>query len=272
MPELPEVEVHRRPLAHWLTGRTVVSAGLRPAGMLPGTTAQSLRKHLALARFLAPVRRGKHLAIPVQDGGARYLHLGMTGHFSRRGTVDPVPRFHALTLILDDGHAVDFTDARRFSRMGWLPTADADHTPPFNALGPDLLDAPPSPAALMQLLRASRRPVKLVLMDQAVVAGLGNIHVVEALWRARIHPLRRADSLTLAEVRRLLTGIRQTFQLVLDDDDGETLPYVTQGAPNPFKVYDRYLETCPRCRKGGIARETHGGRSTYWCPVCQALE
>lgn len=269
MPELPEVEVHRRHLARWLTGRTVTRVELRPAGMLAGSSAQSLRKHLLHAQFASPLRVGKHLALPLVDDGALYLHLGMTGNLSRRRSTQPAPRFHALSLWLDDGNIVDFTDARRFSRMGFLTGDNVTTQPPFSALGPDLLNAPPSPAALCRILSPTKRPVKLALMDQALVAGLGNIHCAEVLWRARIHPECPANAITVPQARRLLNAIRWSFQRVLDDDDGETLPYITQGARNIFSVYEREGERCPRCKTGVIAKSAQGGRSTYWCPVCQ---
>lgn len=270
MPELPEVEVHRRHLDAWLAGHSLVELLFKPAGMLAGTTPASLETNLQGARFLAPLRRGKHLAVPVAGGGALYLHLGMTGHFSRRQGDEAVPRFQTLSLHLENGTVVDFTDARRFSKVGWLPDHDVTRYAPFNALGPDLLLSPPSAKELRDLLSRTQRPLKVALMDQGVVAGLGNIHASEALWRARIHPNRLGSSLTLVEARQLLAGIAATFQLVLQDDDGETLPYVTQGAPNPFSVYGREGERCARCRKGEIERAVQAGRSTFWCPVCQS--
>lgn len=271
MPELPEVELHRRHLEKWLAGRTVVDVEVRPAGLLDGNSAQSLKKRLKNVTFEKPVRVGKHIAVPSTKGGALYLHLGMTGNFSRRKAGEPEPRFRALSLFLDDDRVVDFTDARRFGTMGWLAGDDVRAAPPFNALGRDLLDDPPGPKEFLALLSTTKRPVKIALMEQSLVAGLGNIHAAEALWRAKIHPERPANSLGVDEVKRLLTGIRQTFKLVLDDDDGESLAYVEQGAVNPFKIYDRDGEKCPRCKRATIGKFTQGGRSTYVCPVCQPL-
>ncbi|MBI5498155.1 MAG: hypothetical protein HY904_24345 [Deltaproteobacteria bacterium] len=269
MPELPEVELHRRHLRGWLCGRVVVRAVVRPAGLLKGSTAGSMTRALRRVRFLEPTRLGKHLLLPTDGGAALYVHLGMTGHLSRRRAAEPAPRYAVMSLELDDGHVVDLTDPRRFSVVGMF--AAGCLPPPMAKLGPDLLDAPPTAAELVQILSRTGKAIKVALMEQERVAGLGNIHAAEALWRARIHPDLPARALTLPQARALLRGIRGTLDLVLQDDDGEAVYYVeVAGNPNPFRLYDREGEPCPRCR-GPIARDVHGGRSTYWCPRCQPL-
>ncbi|MEW5849758.1 MAG: bifunctional DNA-formamidopyrimidine glycosylase/DNA-(apurinic or apyrimidinic site) lyase [Myxococcota bacterium] len=269
MPELPEVELHRRHLEAWLAGHTVVDVKLKPAGLLGGVTAPQLIKRLTGAEMGVPLRRGKHLALPVASGGALYMHLGMTGHLTRRWADAPEPRFLTLSLLLDDGHAVELTDARRFSKLGWLKTTNIDEEEPFASLGPDLLTARPDAKALHALLQKRRTPIKLALMDQALLAGLGNIHAAEVLWRARIHPATPANTLDVKQAAALLKGIDATFKLVLDHDEGEGVTYVEEpGAPNPFKVYARDDEPCPRCKKK-IAGFTQGGRTTYFCAACQ---
>lgn len=270
MPELPEVELHRRHLDAWLPGRTVarVEAGARLV-MHQDQPFEALAAALE-GRRLGPVKRhGKHLFCTVASGGALYVHLGMTGHLSRRAEGAAEPRFRALSLVLDTGLRVELTDPRRFGAVGFFPRGMEDPEAPHAGMGPDLLFNPPTPEALCAFYARVSSPLKVALMDQARVAGLGNIHVAEALWRARISPRQRARDLTLPQAHALLTGIRETFDLVLGDDDGEGVAYVeVPGNANPFLVYDREGEPCPRCRTA-LMREVQGGRSTFFCPTCQ---
>jgi formamidopyrimidine-DNA glycosylase len=270
MPELPEVELHRRHLERWLVDHTVMSATVQPARLRPPASAGALGEALTGSRPGVPVRAGKHVAVPVSGPrpGALYVHLGMTGRWTRRRRGEAEPRFRVLSLTLSDGHVVDLTDARRFSCLGWLESGEAVDLGAALGLGPDLLTQVPFPAGLLGRLAGRRRGIKEVLMDQAVVAGLGNIHAAEALWRARIHPSLPARDLDLPGARALLRAIQATFRVVLDDDDGEGVAYVEEGAPNPFKVYGRAGRPCPRCH-GPVARYSQGGRSTYLCPACQ---
>lgn len=273
MPELPEVELHRRHLDIWMTGRTLVRVTLGARAKLRlGLTTQVLNRVAHQVPVTGVVRRGKHLFITRPDGGALYAHLGMTGHFSRRTSPQQAePRFLAWTFHMEDGCCVDFTDPRRFGGLAWLGAGMLDPRSPVHDLGPDLLTQAPTPEELVASFARVKTPLKVALMDQAHWAGLGNIHAAEALWRARVSPFQPARSLTLKQARALLQGIQQTFELVLNDDDGKGVAYVeVAGNPNPFLIYDREGEPCPRC-KTPITRHAQGGRSTYVCASCQPV-
>ena len=119
-------------------------------------------------------------------------------------------------------------------------------------------------------LAKTKRPLKIALMDQALIAGLGNIHAAEALWRAKVSPFVRADEITHAQATKLAAGIHAGIRFALDDASGaEEIVYVEEGGDNPFHVYDRGGDPCRRCRTT-IEKKTQGGRTTYWCPRCQA--
>lgn len=272
MPELPEVNFCARSLARWTAERRVVDIVVadpravrarrtdRPsAGRADGAEALA-----AVARGARPrelLRHGKRLLWrfgaeePSPDDGALLLHLGMTGKWAR----EPTP-WTKVTLHLDDGTSVHFCDPRLLG--GVVPTRWEDGQIALReGLGPDALGPLPP-------LRGSRA-VKLALMDQAVVAGIGNVQAMEALWRARIHPTTRCDDLG-ARHSTLETAVHAQLAwsiALLGDDD--TIVYVEEDrSQNPFPLYRREGEACPVCATP-IARMIQGGRSTYWCPSCQ---
>lgn len=267
MPELPEVEFCRRTLERWTRGRRVTGVELidprsvrarredRPSAGHPDGAAR-LRAVVAGVPE-APIRHGKRLLWPF---GARalLLHLGMTGKWSR-GERPP----HAkVGLTLDDGAALWFSDPRLLG--GIVPTTRAEGEPMLHeGLGPDAWHDP------FPRIRG-RRAIKVALLDQSVVAGLGNLHAAEALWRAGIHPERSADDLDDRAHAGLAAGVRAQLETVLGwFGDEEHITYVEErGAPNPFPLYQRGGEPCPRCG-GPIGKFTQAGRTTWWCPGCQ---
>ena len=195
------------------------------------------------------------------------LHLGMTGKWVRRLRVDPLPRFGRLGLGLDDGHALWFVDPRRF---GCVSPVDSDSLAGElrGAMGPDALEEPMDGQQLQRVLRG-RRTIKIALMDQTKLAGIGNIHATEALWRCGVDPRRRCGSLNLGEfellAEALLAQLRWTIKL---EEEGE-IRYVSEsGSPNPFRVYGRAGETCPRCQ-GRVVSLKQSGRTSFWCDSCQ---
>jgi formamidopyrimidine-DNA glycosylase len=270
MPELPEVEITRRSLVRWMEGRRVDRvevpdpAAIRstrstlPSDAHPDGVA-AVRARVEGGRLVEARRHGKRLGLRF-DAGDLLVHLGMTGRFTR----GPADRFVRVCLHLDDGSAVRFVDSRRFGCL--VPTDDLD-ADLAEGLGPDVLLAPPDARGLGERLRG-RRSVKAALMDQAVVAGLGNIHAVEALWRARLHPDLPCDRLGPADLVALAGAIALQVRWAVDLEDGEEVAYVTEGAPNPFTVYGRAGGPCPRC--GALVERTTGsGRATYACRGCQ---
>lgn len=213
------------------------------------------------------VRHGKRIGWILRDRPvAAVLHLGMTGRWLRRSGEPPGPLVR-LVLDLDDGSALWFEDGRRFGCVVPVERGQVGATVRGD-MGPDVLDEPLTGTDLAARL-TGRRPVKVALMDQAVVAGLGNIHAAEALWRAKIHPSIRCDRLTTDEVNRLAAAITEQVAPFVDhgSDDPE---YVNLGGENPFQIYGREGAPCPRCA-APITRDGLGGRSTFVCPRCQRL-
>ena len=283
MPELPEVEVARHNLARWAVGRTIDSAVADQAALrvLRPATARSLAQ-LVGARVLAVERTGKALLWTLAprrgSAGARlgvYAHLGMTGKWLRRAPGDPV-RFARLRLTLDDERLLVYADPRLLGRFLVVGGADFARLPEVARLGPDPLRDGVDADRLGAGLLRTRRAVKVALLDQSLLAGLGNIQANEALARAGIDPRRPASTLTAAEVRRLASAILATLEATLADfsahgflDDRADITYLEEGADNPFLVYGRAGERCRRCRRAEVVRVTLGGRGTFRCPRCQ---
>jgi formamidopyrimidine-DNA glycosylase len=270
MPELPEVEFARRCIARWLEGkkidRVVAEAGKPLRGVIPAQLAAALTGR----RLEATDRRGKHLVLRFDGGAGLYLHLGMTGKFVRSLPGEPAPERARLRLGLSDGSAVAMLDPRRFGRVqliasGELPAEMAE-------LGPDALSDPPTGASLQQRFAGSRRPLKILLLEQDRVAGLGNIHAAEVLFRAKLSPFAGPADLKPADWGRLARAIQASlaYAFAIEASEGrDEIRYVEEpGAPNRFKVYGHEGEPCPRCRTP-IRREAQGQRSTFFCPHCQ---
>jgi formamidopyrimidine-DNA glycosylase len=277
VPELPEVEIAARNLRRWAEGKRIERArtDARAARIFrPGDRAAFARA-MAGSRLVRVDRRGKHLLVTLEDRRGRPLglwsHLGMTGKWVLRTAADPAPPHARVRLDLDDGHALLYLDPRLFGRLRTVAGAAFDALPDIAALGPDPVHDGIDPERLGDRLRATRRAVKVVLLDQAVLAGVGNIHASESLFAARIDPRRRGGSLSAEEVRRLARAIAASLRRGIESQEGPEIAYVEEpGAENPFRVYAREGERCPRCRAGGIRRIVQAQRSTFFCPGCQA--
>ncbi len=278
MPELPEVEWAARQLRRWLGGRRLaaVACDARARRLFrPGTPAGFARA-LTGARVASVARHGKQLLLTLEAGRGPLgvnAHLGMTGAWVRLEGDQPAPRHARLTLNLDDGARVHYTDPRMFGRLRLVPGARFDRWPELAALGPDPMAAPIDLGRLRARLAATRRAVKVALLDQSLLAGVGNIHAAEACWRARLDPRRRGDSLSAAEVARLARAVRASLRFGLAGlealGDGP-LVLVEAGGENPFHVYERAGARCRHAGCGGtVARLVQAGRSTYWCRRCQ---
>jgi len=270
MPELPEVEAWRRVLDRWLVGRRVTRLRLEdPAAVRRQLStrpsdgwerAEAWAASLAGQQVVGTARVGKRLGIELSSQWV-LVHLGMTGRFARAATPPPSGR---LALELDEGPPVWFVDQRRFGC--WVPLDDGDALQ--EGLGPDALLVPLDAAELGTRL-TGRRAVKVALMDQARVAGLGNIHVVEALWRAGIAPQTRCSDLDDRALGALATAVEaQLREAVETIGPADEMIYVTDGGENPFAVYGREGQPCPRCG-AGVVRAVQSGRSTFWCATCQ---
>lgn len=273
MPELPEVETAARNLRRWTAGRRVVEVVLLDRAVVRRGLSTSARDAdpdgaLALEAAHGPLivlRRGKRLGLRIGETPL-LAHLGMTGRFVRQ---EDAPRHARVQLVLDDGPPIFFADARRFG--GFATVAGTVEDALAAGLGPDALDTPLDGPALRAALDA-RGPLKPLLMDQARIAGLGNIHAAEALWWARLSPFAPGRSLTAASADALAAAITRQLTFALDEVASDEVVYLSDGAhvANPFQVYGREGEPCSACGTA-ILRDVQAGRSTFWCPTCQPL-
>jgi formamidopyrimidine-DNA glycosylase len=276
VPELPEVEIAARNLRAWGAERRIERARTDPRAVriFRPVAPSALARAIAGSRLVRVDRRGKHLLLTLEDRRGRPLglwsHLGMTGKWVRRGAADPAPPHSRVRLDLDDGHALHYLDPRLFGRLRTVPGADFAAVADLGALGPDPIHDGIDPGRLGERLRATRRAVKVALLDQAVLAGVGNIHASESLFAARIDPRRRGGALSVDEVGRLARAIAASLRRGIESQEGPEIAYVEEpGAPNPFRVYAREGERCPRCRAEEIRRIVQAQRSTFFCPGCQ---
>lgn len=293
MPELPEVEIAARNLRAWTAGRRIVSieADARARRLFRPRSPSAFARALEGARFREVRRRGKQLLVGLEKGRAPVgllAHLGMTGKWLRRADSSPrpaparargagsgaaggePPRFSRVRFLLDDGAVLHFVDLRLFGRLRVVPGARFDEVPELAALGPDPLEEGIDPARLHAGLARSRLPVKVRLLDQRLLPGVGNIQASEALFRARIDPRRRSDGIALPEARALARAILASVRESIAREEGPEIAYVEEpGTENPFLVYAREGERCPRCRRARIERVVQAQRSTFFCARCQ---
>jgi formamidopyrimidine-DNA glycosylase len=265
VPELPEVEIAREELERWLVGRRIAGASAPDARLRCGQSRRRVEDALVHARVRSVARRGKFLVIELSRGrGAIVAHLGMTGRFQRLTRGDREPPFIRAEIGLGGGERVVLSDARR---LGQFCLRDRRQEARLEALGLEPLSSELTPERLQRLMERSSRPVKLLLMDQKRIAGVGNIQAAEALFLAGVHPARPARSLSEREVKRLVRSMRRALRAELGRYRKKNA-YLYEGAENHFLVYGRGGEPCPRCR-AVISRLVQQGRSSYYCPSCQ---
>jgi formamidopyrimidine-DNA glycosylase len=257
VPELPEVADALRRLRPHLLQRTL--RRLEP-------------RHPSVARHLPPAacrraagrtvvrleRRGKYQLLHLDDGALLLAHFRMTGDWEPLAPADPLPPHARLLLHCDDGTRIALVDPRVLGTV----TYHAPGEPPVLPLGPEPLTRAFTPARLAAQLTGKRGPLKPVLLDQRVVAGLGNIYAAEACWHAGLDPRRPAGTLSPDEIAALTAAIKAVLRAA---PRGR---YWERSGDPPWQVYDREGAACRRC-DGTVARFTQAGRSTYWCPGCQ---
>ncbi len=275
MPELPEVEHAARTLRAWLGGRTIVRARAAETRIFRGGSPGDFERLLPGRRLERIDRRGKYLLVTFDGGVGLLCHLGMTGKWVRRTPRPPsgrrtVPKHSHARLILDDESALHYVDPRLFGQLCLVREGAVSELAVIRALGPDAVVDGVDAARLHAVLGKSARPIKVALLDQSVLAGIGNIYATEALFHARIHPTRPSKSLSLEEVSRLAVEIRAVLDLAIAGMIGEEIAYLSQGrgAENRFVIYDRAGSPCPRCGRP-LDRLTIGGRTSAFCPGCQ---
>jgi formamidopyrimidine-DNA glycosylase len=278
MPELPEVETVMLGLRARLEGRRITHAEARRGDLrwpIPAGFAQRLQG----ARVTGFRRRGKYILMRLDGGDSVLIHLGMSGRMllsaARPNAITP---HEHVVLETDDGWHVGFVDPRRFGSVDLIPTAREDQHRLLVGMGPEPLDDAFTAEALAASLAGRRTPIKAALLDQGVVAGLGNIYVCEALFRAGISPRRLAASVAGARVRRLVPEIKQTLLEAIAAGGSSLRDYVQPDGElgyfqHAWKVYGREGERCAHCPGppscAGIRRITQAGRSTFHCPRTQ---
>ena len=280
MPELPEVETVRRGLARAMEGRRI--DGVRVARRdLRRPVPADFEARLTGRTVTAVGRRAKYLTIGLDDGGVLLAHLGMSGRMivDTDGSGGPAPdrfaKHEHITFVLGNRTFVRFADPRRFGMVDWV-AGDALAAHPLIAhLGPEPTGADFDGARLWNLLEGRRSPIKAALLDQRVVAGLGNIYACESLFDAAISPRRLADNVGPARAGRLARAIRETLASAIDAGGSSLRDHAAPDGElgyfqHRFKVYGREGEPCPGCDCGAaIRRIVQSGRSTFYCAARQ---
>jgi formamidopyrimidine-DNA glycosylase len=274
VPELPEVETVRRRLEPVLVGRRFDRVEILDPRLTRPEDPVEVAAELAGERVEAVDRRGKYVVVRFESGRALLVHLRMTGsllHVSEVRGDDPHRR---AVVRLDDGSDVIYRDVRRFGT--WLLAEPGEVEPYLDArLGREPLAQAFTTRRLSETLAGRRAPVKAAILDQRKLAGVGNIYADEALWRARIHPLRPAGELDQDELRALHRGIRAALKAGIARQGATLRDYRTPDGgsgrmQHEFKVYGREGEPCERCGRP-IEKTRAAGRGTWFCPGCQLL-
>lgn len=277
MPELPEVETVMRGLIPVLQGRRIVRAEqARPDLRRP--LPVRLTERLRGARVLGFRRRAKYILAQLDTGETMLIHLGMSGRMVLRppGTNAAPPKHEHVTLHTDAGWQVGFVDPRRFGALDLFSTPDEETHALLARLGPEPLGEAFTPAYLSAALAGKRGPIKTVLLDQRIVAGLGNIYVCEALHLAGISPLRAAGTVAGARAGKLVPAIRETLAAAIAAGGSTLRDYARPDGElgyfqHAWRVYGREGEACPACagRACRIRRVVQAGRSTFYCSRVQ---
>lgn len=270
MPELPEVETTRRGLEPLLAGRTILAAKVHNRS-LRWPVPHGLQRTLTGQMVHAIRRRSKYLLISLSHG-TLIIHLGMTGHLRVVPAGAPRRKHDHVELLLDDGRALLFNDARRFGALLWTEDDPLDH-PLLKGLGPEPFDAAFSPVHLAERARGRVVAVKPFLMDAKTVVGVGNIYASESLFRAGIDPRRAAGKVSRPAFARLVRAVHEVLAEAIAAGGTTIRDFAgSDGEPGYFRislrVYGRAGEPCVTCG-APILQVRLGQRSTYYCPKCQ---
>lgn len=268
MPELPEVETVRRELAPWLTGRLIRDARRVDA---PAGPKYADLERAAGQRILSVERRGKFLILPLSKGDELIVHLGMTGRISSDD-----PKTHVRVVMDLSGRSrkrLFFQDVRRFGRFLVVKAGSYATLPTLDKLGPEPLEPKFTDEVFAAALSKSRAPIKVFIIGQRPVAGVGNIYADEALWRAKVHPLRPANRVTRKQVHALREAIVTLLEAAIRErgttfSDYRTVSGERGGFVSMLLIYGRAGEPCVRCATE-LVRIVVGQRGTTFCPRCQ---
>ncbi len=269
MPELPEVETVKNELTPHIIGRKLTGITFFWEGIVKQIPAAEFRSRLIGQEITGLDRHGKYLVFTLSGDDLMVMHLKMSGSLLvSRDAAEP-PKYTRAIIHLDEGTNIIFRDPRKFGAM-WLV---GDRRTITDKLGPEPLEADFTPAVLAQRLHARKAPIKALICDQSVIAGVGNMYADEALFAARIHPLRWGGSLSPEEIERLFQAIQQILRAAIADKGASIVDYTRPGgepgtAHFAFKVAHGRGSACP-VHNVPIQRITVRNRGTYFCPKCQ---
>lgn len=273
MPELPEVETTRRGLLKALKGRCIQTVKLHTQ-KLRLKFPHDLVKYLQGASVTGIERRAKYMLWQLSTGKILVVHLGMSGRFRHATQKDYMREKHDhLVLTLDNGAVLAYHDPRRFGLIDWAIDKKGKPHPWLENIGIEPLSGELTPEFLFAQLQRRKTNMKAALLDQKMIVGLGNIYASEALFLAGILPTRAAQSVTLAECKKLVPAIKKTLLTAIDAGGSSLRDYRDIDGQigffqDRFSVYDRAGEKCRKC-KTIVEQITQSGRSTYYCAGCQ---
>jgi formamidopyrimidine-DNA glycosylase len=268
MPELPEVETIKNELSPFIIGHTVKGVDIFWDKMVRQPSLEEFKRRVVGKKITALSRRGKYLFFHLDGDGVLVMHMKMTGSLLVNPSED---KFSRAVFHLDNGAAIHFWDPRKFGVM-WL---DDNTSAVASELGPEPLDPAFTPTVLSKLMKDRKAPVKAVLLDQSIIAGIGNMYADEALFAAKLHPLKPAGGLSAEEISRLHHAIRQVLRRALTRGGASVRNYIRPDG-RPGTAHDEFVvahgvgKNCPGCG-GPIERIVVRGRGTYICPRCQRL-
>lgn len=280
MPELPEVETIRRGLQRRLPGQVVERVSVLRTDSIGFPDADDFARLLRGHKFEEVRRRGKYLLIDMDRNAGLAVHLRMSGRLlfvEKKKSKEREERFLRVKIMLEGGNALHFEDMRVFGRLWYIPSAASfeEVIPGLSGLGIEPLEGL-SGRALQDLVQGKKQPIKNALLDQRLIAGIGNIYADEALFLAGIHPLTRAGGISLGRLNRLSDSIKEVLENGIRYGGSTLRDYTsTEGVNGNYQdgawVYGRKGESCRRCR-GRIERVKIAGRSSHYCLKCQPLK
>lgn len=271
MPELPEVETVKNELAPHILGRKITDITLLWEGVVKVPTPEEFRSRLLGQKITSLSRHGKYLVLSLNGGDSLVIHMKMSGSLLLGRDATEPQKYTRAVFHLDEGMSIFFRDPRKFGRV-WLVS---DWTMVTKKLGPEPLETDFTPQVLAQRLRNRKAPIKALLCDQSVIAGIGNMYADEALFASRINPLRSGASLTPEELERLYRAIQQTLRAAIGHKGASIVNYYRPGGETgtahfEFKVAHGRSKNCPHCGSP-IQRIPVRNRGSYFCPKCQPL-
>lgn len=271
MPELPEVETIRNELTPLIVGRTITDVSVLWEKMVREPSLEEFRQRMIGQRVTGLSRRGKYLFIHLESEDLWVVHLKMTGSLLVSRDLSEPPRFTRAIFCLDNNACIYFRDPRKFGMMRLVKDADSV----VGKLGPEPLEPGFTAALLAKILKGRKAPIKAILCDQQIIAGIGNMYADETLFQAKIHPLRAGSSLTQGEIGRLRHAIINVLQAGIRSKGASVENYFrpdgSKGSAHiEFRVAHQRGEPCCRCGTP-IERIVVRGRGTYFCPQCQPV-